>query len=55
MDSFVAPIRAAKLPVSGAHGPVGRPAVFPVGGAIEPDTGEEVECTLKHLTVEMPR
>lgn len=50
MDNFVAPIRAAKLPVSGAHGPVGRPAVFPVGGAREPDTGEEVEFTLKHLT-----
>lgn len=44
MDSFCAPIRAAKLPVCGVHGPVGHPVVFPVGGAREPDTGEEVAC-----------
>lgn len=41
MDSFSAPITAARLPVFGAPGLVGQRAVFPVGGAKEPDTGEE--------------
>lgn len=42
VDSCSAPIRAAKLPVCGVPGPGGPPVVSPVGGAREPDTGEEV-------------
>lgn len=41
-DGCCAPIRAAKLPVCGAPGPVGQPVVFPVGGARGPDTGEDL-------------
>ena len=41
MDSLCAPITAARLLVFGAPGLVGHHAVFPVGGAREPDTGEE--------------
>lgn len=39
--SSSAPITAARAPVCGAPGPVGRPAAYLVGGAREPDTGEE--------------
>lgn len=49
MEYFYAPIRAAKLPVCGAPGLIGHPAVFLVGEAREPDTGEEV--IYKHLLV----
>lgn len=39
-DSSSAPITAASLLVVGAPGPAGLHAVFPVGRAREPDTGE---------------
>lgn len=45
MDSFSAPITAARPPAFGVPGPVGHRAVCPVGRAREPDTGEEMKLT----------
>lgn len=44
-DSCSAATTAARLPVCGAPGPAGLPAVFPVDRAREPDTGEDTAAS----------